>query len=95
MKLCDLHTHVLPGVDDGAQTMDAALQMLKNAAASDVEILAVTPHCKVPFSGTMLTATELAERFSLLQHFVPELRRKPGCSSISRHFVLVFRGFLG
>ena len=45
MKLCDLHTHVLPGLDDGAQTMEYALQMLHNAAASDVEVLAVTPHC--------------------------------------------------
>ena len=44
MKICDLHTHVLPGVDDGAQTMEIALQMLENAAASDVQYLAVTPH---------------------------------------------------
>ena len=45
MKLCDLHTHVLPGVDDGAENLDCALQMLRNAAASDVTLLAVTPHC--------------------------------------------------
>ena len=49
MKLCDLHTHVLPGVDDGAKTMEYALQMLKNAVASDVELLAVTPHCNGAF----------------------------------------------
>ena len=45
MKFCDLHTHVLPGVDDGAPTMEYALQMLRNAVASDVECVAVTPHC--------------------------------------------------
>ena len=45
MKLCDLHTHVLPGVDDGAPNLGYALQMLENAAASDVALLAVTPHC--------------------------------------------------
>lgn len=45
MKLCDLHTHVLPGVDDGAPTMEYALEMLRNAAASDVAVLALTPHC--------------------------------------------------
>ena len=45
MKICDLHTHVLPGVDDGAPTMEYALQMLRNAAASDVSQLVVTPHC--------------------------------------------------
>ncbi len=45
MRFCDLHTHVLPGVDDGAPDMEYALQMLRNAVASDVEQLAVTPHC--------------------------------------------------
>lgn len=44
MKLCDLHTHVLPGVDDGAPTMEYALQMLQNAVASDVKLLVATPH---------------------------------------------------
>lgn len=44
MKLCDLHTHVLPGADDGAQTMEYALEMLQNAVASDVSALVVTPH---------------------------------------------------
>ncbi len=48
MKICDIHTHILPGVDDGAQTMEQALQMLRNAAASDVEYLVVTPHCNRP-----------------------------------------------
>ena len=67
MKLCDLHTHVLPGVDDGAQTMEYALQMLKNAAASDVELLAVTPHCNVTFDGTILSKEALENRFSCLQ----------------------------
>ena len=67
MKLCDLHTHVLPGVDDGAQTMEYALQMLENAAASDVQLLAVTPHCNVPFAGAKLSKEELAVRFSQLQ----------------------------
>ena len=45
MKICDIHTHVMPGVDDGAQNMAQALQMLGNAAASDVAYLVVTPHC--------------------------------------------------
>jgi protein-tyrosine phosphatase len=44
MKLCDLHTHLLPGVDDGASTMEYALQMLQNAVASDVKLLVATPH---------------------------------------------------
>lgn len=49
MKLCDLHTHVLPGEDDGAPTMEYALDMLRNAAASDVALLATTPHFGGPY----------------------------------------------
>lgn len=47
MKILDLHTHVLPGVDDGAQTMEESLQMLRNAAASNVAAVVATPHCNV------------------------------------------------
>ena len=43
-KICDLHTHVLPQVDDGAKTTEQALLMLRNAVASDVVQLALTPH---------------------------------------------------
>ena len=44
MNLCDLHTHVLPCVDDGASSFEYALQMLKNAYASNVEAVVATPH---------------------------------------------------
>jgi protein-tyrosine phosphatase len=67
MKLCDLHTHVLPGVDDGAPNMEYALQMLCNAAASDVELLAVTPHCNW-FNGVEnYLDKSLQDRFLQLQ----------------------------
>ncbi len=48
MKIIDLHTHVLPGVDDGADSMETALEMLRNADASHVIALAATPHCNCP-----------------------------------------------
>lgn len=48
MKIIDLHTHILPGVDDGADCMETAIGMLKNAEASHVIALAATPHCNCP-----------------------------------------------
>lgn len=42
--LTDLHTHILPGVDDGAQDLDMALQMLCTQKTSGVERVALTPH---------------------------------------------------
>jgi protein-tyrosine phosphatase len=40
----DLHNHVLPGVDDGAANMDAALRMLEIAAQQGITHVACTPH---------------------------------------------------
>ncbi len=48
MKIIDLHTHVLPGLDDGADSLETALEMLRNAQASQVIALAATPHCNAP-----------------------------------------------
>ena len=67
MKICDIHTHVLPGVDDGAQNMDMALEMLKNAVASDVAVLVTTPHCNVPGTEGNYASDRLWQRFLQLR----------------------------
>ena len=64
MKICDIHTHVLPGVDDGAQNLEQSLQMLENAVASDVAYLAVTPHCN---RGGETCGVSLQSQFELLR----------------------------
>ncbi len=73
MKICDLHTHVLPNVDDGAPTMEYALQMLRNAAASDVRILVVTPHCNSPYGDGNYMDQKLVDRFLRLQDAAREI----------------------
>jgi protein-tyrosine phosphatase len=40
----DLHTHVLPGVDDGAADLDEALAMLELARQDGTVVVAATPH---------------------------------------------------
>jgi protein-tyrosine phosphatase len=42
----DLHSHVLPGVDDGPRTMDGSLDILRAAAADGIRRLAATPHVR-------------------------------------------------
>lgn len=44
MSLTDLHTHILPGIDDGAEDLDKSLQMLCAQKASGVDRVALTPH---------------------------------------------------
>ena len=40
----DIHTHVLPGVDDGAPNLEAAIAMLRRAHESGTRTVVVTPH---------------------------------------------------
>lgn len=42
--MIDLHSHLLPGVDDGAQTLDEALALARSAVADGIRIAALTPH---------------------------------------------------
>lgn len=73
MKLCDVHTHVLPGVDDGAPTMEYALQMLENAVASDVEWLAVTPHWRATVDTGASLLAQLQADFAQLQEAAADI----------------------
>jgi protein-tyrosine phosphatase len=40
----DLHSHVLPGIDDGAESLEEALAMARRAAGDGTGTLAATPH---------------------------------------------------
>jgi protein-tyrosine phosphatase len=40
----DLHSHILPGVDDGAPDLAAALAMARMAVADGIKVMACTPH---------------------------------------------------
>lgn len=43
--MIDLHAHIIPGVDDGAHTMEDALDMVRTAVRSGVKIMTATSHC--------------------------------------------------
>jgi protein-tyrosine phosphatase len=40
----DIHTHLLPGVDDGARTVEAAVSVLDRFAREGVKVVICTPH---------------------------------------------------
>lgn len=42
--MIDLHSHILPGIDDGAKTLDVSLQMARLAVADGIHTMACTPH---------------------------------------------------
>jgi protein-tyrosine phosphatase len=40
----DIHSHIMPGIDDGARTLDEALEMVRIAVEDGVEQIVSTPH---------------------------------------------------
>jgi len=54
----DLHSHVLPGVDDGAASLEDSLAIARAAAADGVRVLAATPHVRGDFPTTAETMRE-------------------------------------
>jgi protein-tyrosine phosphatase len=47
--MIDLHSHILPGVDDGVATEEEAVEFARIAAADGVRTIVATPHCREGF----------------------------------------------
>ena len=73
MKICDIHSHTLPGVDHGAENMETGLQMLRNAEASEVAYLALTPHFDVADTPAELLWERMQSQFALFQAAAKEI----------------------
>lgn len=42
--MIDIHSHLLPGIDDGSESLDVSLQMARDAVADGVTHALMTPH---------------------------------------------------
>ena len=45
MGYVDFHTHILPEMDDGSDSVEKSYMMLKKMADEDVDVVFATPHC--------------------------------------------------
>ena len=43
-KMIDIHSHIIPYTDDGAETWDDSLTMITNADAEGIKVIVATPH---------------------------------------------------
>ena len=63
--MIDLHSHLLPGVDDGSKSVEQTLPVLERFAADGVTILVLTPHlvasqvAKAPYERNLAILEEL------------------------------------
>ena len=44
MEKTDIHSHIIPGIDDGAKSLEESLAMLAMAAGQGIDSLIATPH---------------------------------------------------
>lgn len=57
--MIDLHSHVLPGVDDGASTIEESLAIARAAVADGITVLAATPHVRDDYPTSVVTMERL------------------------------------
>lgn len=47
--MIDIHSHVLPGLDDGARTLEQAVEMVRIAARTGTTDIVASPHANIEF----------------------------------------------
>jgi protein-tyrosine phosphatase len=57
--MIDLHCHVLPGIDDGPETIEGSLALARAAAASGVQTIVATPHVSPRYPNDDATIARL------------------------------------
>lgn len=70
--MIDLHTHILPGLDDGARNAEVSREQLRMEAVEGVKTLVFTPH----FYGKRRTPESFIEKrakaFDSIRPYIPE-----------------------
>ena len=66
--MIDLHSHILPDLDDGSYSLQESLAMARMAVSSGVTVMAATPHC------ADARAKEVYEAWKMLRQALHESR---------------------
>jgi len=62
--MLDLHCHLLPGIDDGAQSLDDALALARHAVRSGISRAVMTPHIQPGlYENTAASISEAVDAF--------------------------------
>ncbi len=75
--MIDIHSHILPGLDDGAPTEEVSLAMLEMAAKNGTTHIVGTPHCNGEFEYSQEKNQVLAK--GLQEKVGDRIRLMTGC----------------
>lgn len=84
--MIDLHSHILPELDDGAQSLQESLAMARMAVSSGVTAMAATPHCSDARAREVYEAWKLL-RQALKENGIP-LKLFPGMEIFGTEYTL-------
>jgi len=62
--MIDLHSHVLPGIDDGPETIEDSVELARAAVAAGTRTLVATPHVSWSYPNDADTIAELVDRLN-------------------------------
>jgi protein-tyrosine phosphatase len=93
--LIDLHSHILPGLDDGARTLEEAIEIARAAVEDGIGAIAATPHVRedYPTEPDEMERALSQLREALAQANVP-LELHPGGEIALERLSLLERGHL-
>src|SRR5262249_3717104 len=75
--MVDLHCHILPGIDDGARTIDESIAMAESAIADGITHVVATPHSSAEYFFDFPTVRSLRDQ--LQSKIGDRLKLATGC----------------
>ena len=66
----DFHSHILPGIDDGAKTLEEAVQLVTDMASWGFDRIYCTPHITKKFRNT---SDSIKEKYDLLRNTLEDI----------------------
>lgn len=64
--MIDIHTHIMPGVDDGARTIRDSVSLIRQASEGGTTEIILTPHCAPSYDFFNYSDEYLEERYEQL-----------------------------
>src|SRR4051794_34092642 len=80
----DLHSHFIPGIDDGARTTEEAIELLQALCTAGFDHVVATPHMRPGLFDN--SRDELTSAFERIQPIVARATGVPQISLASEHY---------